>query len=142
MRKHLGSIMINIFLPLLIGAIIYYLISPEVIFVKQIDSFFGSGLHVPNAATGNLIVKIMRNYLLDMMWGYALFFTLFYLLGNNAANLGKTFLIAVPFLVTVEMLQLTPIAKGTFDVCDILVECLAGIIAAFIIKKHFLRRKF
>jgi hypothetical protein len=42
----------------------------------------------------------------------------------------------------VEMLQLTPIAKGTVDVCDILVECLAGIIAAFIIKKHFLRRKF
>lgn len=71
-----------------------------------------------------------------MMWGYALIFALFYLLGNNTAMLVKIFFVAFLFSAAMEILQLTPIARGTFDICDIFVEFLAEIIAVFIIKKH------
>lgn len=127
----------NILLPIFIGAVIYYHLSPEVIFIKKMDFILGSDIHIHNLVTDNLLVKIVRNYLLDMMWGYALVFALFYILGNNTAKIWKIFLVTFFFSAAMEILQLTPIAKGTFDKCDIFVEFLAEIFAVFIIKKHF-----
>lgn len=133
---------INIILPIVIGAIIYYLISPEVIFAKQIDDFAGGNFHITDLKMNNQIIRFIRNYFPDMLWGYALVFALFFALGNNAADIWKTFLIAFSFSTAIEILQITPIAKGTFDVWDILVEFLAEVIAVFIINILRLRRKF
>lgn len=76
-----------------------------------------------------------------MLWAYALVIALFYFIGNNAASLSKIFLIAFSFSVALEILQVTPIAEGTFDLYDITVEFLAEIIAVFIIKILFRRRE-
>jgi hypothetical protein len=75
---------------------------------------------------------------LDMMWGYALVFALYFIMGNNAAGLTKLIMIASFFSTVMELLQLTPFVRGTFDVLDIIVEILAEATAVFIIKKHFM----
>lgn len=132
-------LIINILAPILIGATIYYLISPDVIFVKQIDTFLGKGIHINHISSTFKLIKFIRNYILDMIWGYALIFSLFYILGNNTAELLKIFLIAFTFSAVMEFLQLTSITIGTFDVFDIIVEFLTEVTAVFIIKNYFLR---
>lgn len=127
----------NILAPILIGAAIYYVISPNVIFVQHLDSLLGKGIHINTVSLNLSIVRFVRNYLLDMLWGYALVFALFLFTGNNTAEIRKIFIIAVIFSAVMEILQLTSIAKGTFDVFDIIVEFLAEVTAVFIIKKHY-----
>jgi len=130
-------LVINILAPILIGAAIYYVISPNVIFVQQLDSLLNRRIHI-NTTNFNLsIMRFVRNYLLDMLWGYALVFALSLFTGNNTAEIRKIFIIAVIFSAVMEILQLTSIAKGTFDVFDIIVEFLAEVTAVFIIKKHY-----
>lgn len=126
-------LVINIFIPIIVGAIIYYLISPEVIFVKQIDATMNVDFHISGLSTENIIIQFMRNHFLDMLWGYALIFALFFVLGNNTAVIWKTFLIAFSFSAIMEILQITPIVKGTFDVWDIVALFVAEVIAVFII---------
>lgn len=127
----------NILVPIIIGAAIYYVISPNVIFVQQLDSLLAREIHVNTAYSNTSIIRFVRNYLLDMMWGYALVFALFLFTGNNAAEIRKIFIIAVIFSAVMEILQLTSFAKGTFDVFDIIVEFLAEVTAVFIIKKYY-----
>lgn len=132
-------LIINILAPILIGATIYYLISPEVIFVKQIDAFLGKGVHINHISSNFRLIKFIRNYIPDMIWGYTLIFSLFFILGNNTAELLKILIIAFTFSAVMEFLQLTSITIGTFDVYDIFVEFLAEVTAVFIIKNYFLR---
>ena len=120
--------------PIILGAMLYYLLSPEVIFVKWIDDFSGTSFHISGIDTDNMLLGFIRNYFLDILWGYALVFALFLVRGNNTADLMKTFLIAFLFSSTMELLQITPVAKGTFDVWDIFVMFLAEAVAVFIIK--------
>lgn len=119
------------------GAVIYYIFSSDAIFVKQIDTLFGKGIHADSMVHNNILNRFIRNYLLDMMWGYALVFALHFILGNNTANLVKIFLLAFSFSALMEFLQITPIANGTFDLFDIFVEFLAEAFAVFIIKNIY-----
>ncbi|MDY5102537.1 MAG: hypothetical protein SPE81_05510 [Agathobacter sp.] len=131
-------LVINIWGPIIIGTIIYYLISPDVLFVEWIDTFLGKVMHISCIDSSFWLVKFIRNYMLDMMWGYALVFALYFIIGNNSADLLKIFVIAFTLSAVMEILQLTPFVEGTFDVLDIIVEFLAEVVAVFIIKKYFL----
>ncbi len=128
---------INVVLPIVLGAFVYYLISPDVLFVKQIDSFWGSGIHMTLISGKNPCIIFIRNYLLDMLWGYALVYALFFSLGNNVASLKGVFLIAFSFSAAIELFQLAPMIQGTFDLWDICGELLAEAGAVFVIKKYF-----
>lgn len=135
MNKHkkLHSIL-NAVIPLIVGAMIYYFLSPDVKFVKFIDEIIGKGVHFPSLLEDYFVVKFIRFYLLDMLWGYALVFSLSLILGNNAAKRKMILLIAVAFSTVMELLQLTPLVGGTFDLADLLVEGLSEVLAVFIIK--------
>ena len=130
-------LVIHTLIPIFVGALIYYFSSSEVIFVKQIDKCLGISFHPSVLCKENVIFQFIRNHFLDMLWGYALVFALFFVLGNNAAVIGKTFLIAFSFSAIMEFLQITPRIHGTFDVWDVVVLFLAEIIAVFIIKFYF-----
>lgn len=125
---------LNCLLALIIGALIYYFFSPEVIFVKKIDKIIKGGLHFELSLHDNWILKFIRFYVLDMLWAYALVFALKLIMGNNTANLKRVFGVAFIFSATMEILQLTPLAEGTFDMWDIICEFVAEVIAVFIIK--------
>ena len=132
---------LNIICPVIIGAFIYYLISPDVFFVKKIDALIGGVINIHIPPIENVFFKLIRNYFLDMMWGYALVFALFYIIGNNAVKIGKIFWIAFLFSAIMEIIQIAPLVQGTFDIFDICVEFLAEVIAAIIIYKTYSREE-
>lgn len=129
----------NMIVPILTGAVIYYVTSPDVIFVRQLDTILGMRVHMYDISYHSTIVRFIRYYALDMLWGYALVFALYFILDNNTASLFKIFVIAYVFSVIIEILQLTSFVKGTFDVFDLFVELIAEIAAVFIIKNDFFR---
>lgn len=133
---------LNIIIPILVGAVVYYILSPEVIFVRQIDALIGRDFRFTEIVEKGWFLRLVRNYLLDVLWGYALLVALYFMFGSNTAELLKILIIAFVFSAVMELLQLTSIAKGTFDVFDIIVEFFAEMVAVFIIKKYkTLRRK-
>ena len=129
-------LLLHIIFPILIGAVFYYLLSPDVIFVKQIDELLGCGFHLELAIRGHWIFQFMRIYMVDMLWGYALVFALFFIVDSNAAGRKEILFIAMALSAIMEILQLTPLVQGTFDLWDILVEFLAEMVAVFIINKY------
>lgn len=135
-------VILNFLVPIALGSIIYYLFSPDVLFVQKIDEVFGGGLHLYRIAEGNTAFRIFRNYFPDMLWAYALIFALFFVSGNKTAEISKIFLIAFSFSAVMELLQMAPLVKGTFDMFDIVAEFIAEIFAVFIIKTNFMRRTF
>lgn len=133
------TFVLNCLVALIIGAVIYYFFSPKVIFVKQIDKIIGSGVHFTVSFRDNWIICFIRFYVLDMLWAYALVFALRLFMDNNAANLKRIFLVAFLFSTTMEILQLTPLAEGTFDIWDIVCEFVAEVVAVFVIKTRWRR---
>ncbi|MFT3982916.1 MAG: hypothetical protein QM697_03335 [Lachnospiraceae bacterium] len=111
--------------------------------MRRIDFIFGLDYHDKILVKDNLIFKFIRNYFLDMLWAYAFVIAMFFVIDNNTASVLKILFIAFSFSVILEILQMTPVAEGTFDLCDIAVEFLAEVVAVLIIKKYFLgeRRK-
>jgi len=126
----------NIVLPLGIGFGCYYLFFPEAAFVKIIDSCLGGGLHLAIPYADFIVIRLIRNYLMDFLWSYALTFSLFWMMDNNAAaKLRLCLWIAFGFSAFLEVLQCTSFVPGTFDVFDIFVEFLGIRSAAFIIRR-------
>lgn len=134
--KHERNVIIamNCLIPLLTGAVLYYLLSPDVLFVRQIDSIIGNGMHFDCSAADCGVFQFIRCYIPDMLWSHALVFSLYAILGNSTANLKRIFIMAFVFSVIMELLQLTPFAAGTFDWFDIVFEVLAEGFAVLIIK--------
>ena len=141
-REKRSVIVLNCIIPIFIGAFVYYLISPDVFFVRKIDAWIGQGIHFNVNYMDIEWLRIFRNYFLDALWAYALVFALFCVSDNNAASMWRIMGIAVIFSAIMEILQITPMVKGTFDIWDIIVEILAEMVAVFVIKYYTLRRKF
>lgn len=136
------TMILHIICPIAVGALIYCIASPDVIFIKRTSDFIGMTDCMSIFQTDCVFVKIVRNYLPDMMWGYSLFFTLFCIIGNNAADVWKVLGITFPFSLAMEVLQKTSLVPGTFDVFDIIAEFMAETIAACIIYKLYSREEF
>ncbi len=126
----------NIIIPLVLGGLIYWITSPDTLFVKAFQSIFLEDTIQQEVYVPVGLLKYIRFYFLDMLWGYSLVFALYLLCGNSAGVL-RCFLIAVVFSTAMELLQLIPGIMGTFDLLDILVEGVAEGAAAFIIFSHF-----
>ena len=127
----------NIIFPLLVGAVIYWFTSTDVIFVEVVRSIWGRPIHTGIGNIGGGIARLVRYYMSDILWAYALVFALYLAVGSNAARVKTAFVIAVVFSAVMEVIQLSPVIPGTFDVIDILVEATAEAIAALIIKKQY-----
>ena len=127
----------NIIFPLLVGAVIYWFTSTDVIFVEAVRSIWGMSIHIGIGNIDGGLARLVRYYMSDILWAYALVFALYLAVGSNAARVKTAFVIAVVFSTVMEVIQLSPVIPGTFDVIDILVEATAEAIAALIIKKQY-----
>ena len=138
MKNKKRIILANSILSLIVGGTLYYLFSSEVLFVRIIDEavlmIMGKEPYHILLPKNNLFMAFIRFYLLDMIWGYALVFALFYVLGDKAVMLKRCFITAVIFSAVMELLQLTPLCIGTYDIADIFFEIISEVIAVFIIK--------
>lgn len=131
----------NIFIPLLIGGVIYYIFAPNVIFVKTINPFLGIRHPFSIIAPHNYVWQFIRYYLLDMLWSYSLVISLFFMQSNDCVSIGKVFLIACVFSLLLETLQLLSTSWGTFDWLDIVFEILAEGIAVIVLKNYIFRKE-
>jgi len=122
----------NVFLPLGIGSLIYYCFCPDVFFVKKIDSLFGITRVVTPTVFDSFVGKIVRFFLLDAVWAYALTHICFLIMLNNTF---LCFLIATSLGVMMEFAQKLRVSPGTFDVLDMIVESAGALLAVIIIRK-------
>ena len=123
----------NILLPLLAGASLYIISSPNVIFLKylKLRIVIASEFIKPNI----WFWPILRNYIPDMLWGYSLVFAVYMIIDDNAASM-RILIYVLVFSIFLELLQLLPTIPGTFDLLDILVEGASEMLAVIIIKKY------
>ena len=125
-------ILLNVIAPVLIGAILYYLFFPEAVFVRLIDNLLGSSYHIP-VNVDNILIKLIRFYLLDFLWAYALMSAVILIFKNDR----RVFVIILIFEIFLELIQLLPSIRGTFDVCDIGIEILASILVIKLSRRRF-----
>lgn len=125
-------ILLNVIAPVLIGAILYYLFFPEAVFVGLVDNLLGSSYHIP-VNVDNVLIKLIRFYLLDFLWAYALMSAVILIFKNDR----RVFVIILIFEIILELIQLHPSIRGTFDVCDIGVEILASILVIKLSRRRF-----
>lgn len=116
-------VILNVMIPLIVGAVIYYVFFQETIFVRLIDDIFGLGYHM-SLNFENVFVRLIRFYLLDFLWAYAMMSFVLWSFGTDR----KTVIGIVLFEILMETIQLFPFVKGTFDVCDIGIEIAADIL--------------
>ncbi len=133
--RKMAFYMANIGIPLLIGAVIYMFLGDDVIFLKALYSW--TGTYFGSNPADSVIRMVIRYYLPDILWAYALFFALDLSVDNNAAGLRGISVIAFVFSAIMEVLQLLPVVPGTFDIADIVLEAVAELVAAVIIKNFY-----
>lgn len=138
MHKRKKFIVFNVFIPLLIGAVLYYVLCPDVSFVVLIDQSLGikrTAIHKMG-----VITRIVRNYFFDILWAYSLTCMLFVIWGYDRKAVKYTFILAGLLCISLELLQGTGLVKGTFDIIDIMVEILT-VFVALIIWYVYVKRK-
>lgn len=135
------DLLLHCLISLLLGGIIYYVFSPEVYFVNAVDKITRSRTHIAFHPEMTPVRKVIRYWGPDMLWSYALLFSLHFVTDNCAASTEKLFCVAVLFTLVTEVVQCIPGSGGTFDVWDIVAEWGALFIAAVIIKYYTMRRR-
>ncbi|MHB8962470.1 MAG: hypothetical protein ACYC5K_04880 [Saccharofermentanales bacterium] len=132
--------MVNIFLPLVAGALIYAFLRERTLFMDFApgNGIIGfAGIHrIIFQVPDNLFLTFVKYYLVDGLWSYSFVFAmqLFSPL-QSGAYLLFTCILAGIMAISYELLQLARIVSGTYDPWDIAICLLAIFIAYKIIKK-------
>lgn len=134
-------LLLHCIISLLLGGIIYFVFSPEVHFINAVDKVTGLRTHIDFFPEMTPVTKVIRYWGPDMLWSYALLFSLHLVTDNSAASTEKLFCIAVLFTLATEVVQFIPGSSGTFDVWDIIAEWTSLLIAEVIIKYYTMRRR-
>ena len=129
-------VILNVMIPLIVGAVIYYVFFQETIFVRLIDDIFGLGYHM-SLNFENVFVRLIRFYLLDFLWAYAMMSFVLWSFGTDR----KTVIGIVLFEIVMETIQLFPFVKGTFDVCNIGIEIAADILVILLFRRRLKNEK-
>lgn len=116
------------FLPLILGTIIYVCDRPASYISRQVYSLSGfrSNIHI--------FPEIIDNHFPDFVWAYSLMYVVYLAIGIYKKNLKLSLVISVLFAVILEIIQLFQHNMFTFDVIDIVVEIAAVLLASGIIK--------
>ena len=124
---------VNIIAPLLFGAAVYLYWRPDTYLSRLVFHF----LHISHRTAAGRpvgIYRFIRYYLCDILWVYALVFSLAFYSGRH--SLVMAYAAAAAFAVVTELLQLLPRAPGSFDILDIIVELIVCTITIFIIYSY------
>jgi|GEM_PF-2103352 len=112
-------------LPLLGGLLCYLLFRPDTYISTLIYGLLGIDGFKFNFPV-NVLTTFTRNFVPDICWAVSLFLFLELIFSEKETAAVTTIL----FAVLTEMLQMTDIMPGTFDVWDIIFET-AGVITAY-----------
>lgn len=129
----------NVLFPILLGGLFYYFFCPDVLFVMRLNKWFATRYYDSTPFLANNFVLFIRNYFLDYVWAYSLCCSICILNIEGGFALLKGIIVTGVLGAVLEILQLVGIAKGTYDVWDILIEIIGAFTGALIINKF--RRK-
>lgn len=126
--------LINICIPLVVGLFIYLIYDADTYVTGFFHSLFGKskGIYIRDGITR----QIIRNYLADGCWAYALTFSVMFFMEKKESNLIIGGLVCFAFSLLMEVCQNSRIIHGTFDVFDIVIEAVFIVLALTIIKKE------
>lgn len=127
--------MLNIMIPILMGIFIYLFYSPNTIFVKFVNTYINIIIF-----DRNVFIDILRNYFCDFCWSYSLAFTISFIY-KDSFSLTTSILVPISVGIMLEILQLTKIISGTYDILDIISELLACIICYLILVNRNKKRR-
>lgn len=122
-----------VIIPIIIGAILYYIFCPNVWFVNVIDGWFGKINRPAIDFMAHPFLRFIRNFAFDFIWALAMTNALYLIFNNNAKPIEICLVIPVILGIAMEILQLLGIAHGTFDVRDVVAEGLGSVLGAIII---------
>ncbi len=116
MKKSICIVFLNIFIPLLVGVIIYLWIDRDVYFLRVLRDL---GLIGSGSESLGKIANLLRNYGCDVLWAYALSFAILLIF---ASDYMQALFFCIGFETVMEGVQIIPSVSGTFDWRDLLLE--------------------
>ena len=129
-RMKTKSVIANIFLPLLIGLVIYVLCRPDTIITHLIRSVMPAIPDLSDCMQINTLTRFINNYACDILWSYALTFCVALCVRSTQ----KVLIVCSLFCCFIETVQLCNLFALTFDFFDITVEVITVIIGLLVIK--------
>ena len=135
--------LINVVIPIALGAAIYILVRPD----TYISHFAYRTLGVSwQGGIGRRMLPrwiwlFLTGHASDILWAYGLTHAVFLILGKDRKCFLLTAAICVVFEVGMECMQLLPGILATFDWWDIALEICATAIASLIIKLQWEEKK-
>lgn len=122
---------LNIFISFGIGCFIYAFFKRGT-YINSFFSLFGLSLYV--SVPDNLFFSVLKNWLGDFLWAYALTFSMYTVLKKLKYGLACSAAAAFLTGAALEIAQKTGAISGTFDLVDIAAEGTAVILSIIIIK--------
>ena len=116
----------NIIISIFVGVVIYLL------FRMCADEIYS---YVSSAFIEKLI-RIIRFYVPDILWAYALFLAVSIFCDNSRAGRCQALFISALFAGVMELIQVLPDIGGTYDFMDMVVEWCSQIVALLVIKMY------
>lgn len=123
-----------IFLSLFVGGAFYFFFCPDVWFVRQLNCLLGRDFQ--SSERMRMEIRLLRYYLPDALWAFAMTAAIRLILGNNTKTSRIGFLVSVLTGVVLEFLQFGQVISGTGDWMDILAEGTGALVCVFIINKY------
>ncbi len=123
---------LNICLPILAGLFIYLWYRPDTYLSGYVYRIIGRTVY-PSDSETSIILQFLRGYAADILWAYALMFSVSAILGTGKKQMWAAAGICLCLVTLMECLQLTDFVSGTFDLLDILFESASTGLAVLII---------
>lgn len=139
--KRTVRLLLHMAAPILFGAVLYFLLCPNVWFVERLKAlvplirklFREESVSWADGFLRTSTGRFIRNYLFDFLWGYSLAAGITWILGDSI-RYERVLALLFIFSLVMEGLQLFTAIAGTFDIWDVAAEVLAGIIFLVIYK--------
>lgn len=129
MKRKILTIFINIFLPLAVGLCIYLLFYNG----TYLNSMFGIEL---NFKANSFLDIFIKSWTCDILWAYSLTYSLYFVLYAFKNRILFSAILSICIATGFELLQLFGSVRGTFDIFDIVFECMSIVIAFIVIKRR------
>ena len=141
-KKNTHFYLWNILGSLLLGLVIYLILRPQSYISQAIYSVFPCGIgNAANQNGGHILLRLLNNFGPDMLWAYAMTFTVMLILGDGKRKWIQCACICMALETGTELMQKAGLLSGTFDPLDIAVEVIATWSAMSVIILYFYVRR-
>ncbi len=128
-KRILGVTMLNVFLPLFIGLLIYLFVNKR--------AYISGIVNIPvNLNLEGITGAFIKCWLADMLWSYAMTFSLALVLKPFHKRVLISAVLTIFLGSFLEFLQFLNVITGTSDFWDVVFEITAVLIAVFVIKRR------